>query len=88
MVGVVADSEDVRWQLSNLLVLVLLYVLRRVDWQDLVRIDSDQYRPSIRLIITNTRSDIIIIIIIIIITAIRLTCSGVSSQIRSVRHSL
>ena len=85
MVGVVADSEDVRWQLSNLLVLVLLYVLRRVDWQDLVRIDSDQYRPSIRLIITNTRSDIIIIIII---TAIRLTCSGVSSQIRSVRHSL
>ena len=49
MIRVVADGEDVRRQLADLPVLVLMYVLRRVDRQDLVRIDRDQYRPGVRL---------------------------------------
>jgi len=49
VVRVVADSEDMRRQFADLFVLVLLDVLGRVDRQDLIGVDSDQYRPRVRL---------------------------------------
>ena len=48
-VAVVADGEDVRRQLADLLLLVQLDLLRRVDRQDLVRVHRHQDRPGVRL---------------------------------------
>ena len=48
-VAVVADGEDVRRQLADLLLLVQLDLLRRVDRQDLVRVHRHQDGPGVRL---------------------------------------
>jgi len=49
VIRVVTDCKDMWRKFTNLLVLVLLYIFWGVDWQDLIWIDSDQYRPRVCL---------------------------------------
>lgn len=49
MIRVIADGEDVWWQFTDLLVFVLLNMLSRVNWKDLVRVDGHQDGPGVSL---------------------------------------
>ena len=49
VVGVVGDSEDVRWQLPDLLVSVQLDLFGCVDREDLVGVDGHENRPCVCL---------------------------------------
>lgn len=48
-VSIIADSEYMRWQFTDFPFFIQFYLVGRINWQYLIRIDGHQYRSRVCL---------------------------------------